>query len=270
MTNSPLLVERRGHVAVLTFNRPDRLNAMDPTMRAALEQAWGELGADPEVRAIVTTGAGDRAFCSGADVGGLEQTMSDAATATTQPFPRFTARWSHVYKPVICAVNGVCAGAGLHFVACSDIVIASENATFLDPHVDVGQVTALEPIDLSRRIPLEAVLRMVVLGRSERISAQRAYQLGMVSEVLRLADLRDRALELAEIAASKSPAAMQASLRSVWEGLDRGLSDAQQHGWDLLLAHRAHPDASEGPKAFREKRAPVWAAPTLAKPDPMP
>jgi enoyl-CoA hydratase/carnithine racemase len=258
LTDSPLLVERLGHVAVLTFNRPDRLNALDATMKSALDTAWREIAADPEVRAVVTTGAGERAFCSGADVGGLRDTMQDSQAATLQPYPQFTARQQRVFKPVICAVNGVCAGAGLHFVADADIVIASDNATFLDPHVDVGQVTAMEPIGLSRRIPLEAVLRMVVLGRSERVDARRALALGMVSEVVPVGGLRARAIELAAIAASKSPAAMQASLRAIWEGLDRSLGDALFRGFQDLMAHRSHPDALEGPRAFMEKREPRW------------
>src|SRR6185436_7321501 len=97
--------------------------------------------------------------------------------AGASAYPRFTARQAQVYKPVITAVNGVCAGAGLHFVADSDVVICSENATFVDTHVNVGQVTALEPIGLARRVPMGVVLRMVCMGKAERLSAQRAYEI---------------------------------------------------------------------------------------------
>lgn len=259
MAESPLLIERRGHVVILTLNRPHKMNALDTSLKAALDKAWKQIASDSEVRAVITTGQGDRAFCAGADAGMLQNAMENADTASNQPYPQFTARQQRLYKPVIAAVNGICAGAGLHFVADADVVIASENATFTDTHLDIGQVTAMEPIGLSRRISLGAVLRMVVLGREERIDAERALELGLVSEVVPLERLRDRAIELGNIAASKSPAAMEISLRSIWEGLDRGLSDAVFQGFRDVMAHRAHPDALEGPTAFMEKREPRWA-----------
>ena len=155
-------------------------------------------------------------------------------------------------------MNGVCAGAGLHFVADADIVICNEAATFLDTHVNVGQVTALEPIGLSRRIPFGLVTRMVCMGRHERITAQRAFDIGLVSEVVPAGQLMDRALEMARQVATASPATLQISLRAIWEGLDMGLTDAYHNGWGPLTAHWDHPDAAEGPKAFLEKREPHW------------
>lgn len=249
-----LIIERDGHVAVLTLNRPHRLNALGGSLIESLETAWPELDADPDVRAVVVTGAGDRAFCVGAD---LKETAERGALPTTE-YPRTTARQAGVFKPVITAVNGVCAGGGLHFVIDADIVIASETATFLDPHAAYGQVAALEPIGLARKIPLEAVLRMVILGPNERLDAARALALGLVSEVVPHERVRDRALELAHLAASMSPRALQGSLRAVWESLDRGLDDGLHHGWDLIREHWRHPDFLEGPRAFAEGRPAVW------------
>ena len=267
-----LIVERRAHVAVITMNRPHRHNSVDTAQLERLESTWHELDADADVRVIVFTGAGS-AFCAGADL--VARTAGESATsevaedvdaADIYPSPRrgggrvgFTARHCKVYKPVITAVNGVCAGAGLHFVADSDIVICSSNATFVDTHVNVGQVSALEPIGLSRRIPLGAVLRMVCLGRHERIDAQRALDIGLVTEVVDpAARLLDRALELADLVATASPDSLRVSLQAIWEGLDLGLEDAYLNGYRPLVAHWRHPDAVEGARAFVEKREPTW------------
>src|SRR5207248_4959858 len=135
---------------------------------------------------------------------------------------RFTAWHVGVTKPVIAAVNGVCAGAGLHFVADADIVIASRDATFLDPHVSVGQVSAFETIALVRKSPMEAIARMALIGRYERVSAERARQLGILSEVVDPPTrLRERAQELGETIAKNSPAAMAATKKALWEALER-------------------------------------------------
>jgi enoyl-CoA hydratase/carnithine racemase len=209
------------------------------------------------VRVIVITGGG-RAFCSGADVGGLKE----AAETTNDPskviVPKFTNRMAGIWKPVIVAVNGVCAGAGLHFVADGDIVIASESSSFVDSHVNVGQVTALEPIGLLRKMSASAVLRMVILGKAERLNAQQALAAGLVSEVVPADQLIDRAMALAEIVAGVSPAAVQGSLKAVWESYEKPLAEAYANGFDILIRHRSHPDAVEGTAAFLEKRQPSW------------
>ena len=253
----PLLVERDGHILILTLNRPDRLNALNRPLQYQLESAFLEADADPGIRAIVITGAG-RAFCAGADVEHLKNQTAKSIDQQFAPVPKFTVRQCKVYKPTICAVNGVCAGAGLHFVADSDIVIASDNASFVDTHVNVGQVTALEPIGLMRRMSMTAVLRMVILGKAERLSAQQALECEMISEVVSQEQLMERALELARIAAGVSPAAVKTSLKAIWQSLDMPLSAAYEVGYDMLIRHRSHPDCSEGPKAFLEKREPKW------------
>jgi enoyl-CoA hydratase/carnithine racemase len=171
----------------------------------------------------------------------------------------FTAWQSKVSKPVIAAVNGTCAGGGLHFVAEADIVLAAANATFLDPHVSVGQATTIEMIVLLRKLPVEAVMRMALVGRHERLSAARAYELGMVSAVIDPPEgLRDAAQELAERVAKNSPAAMAASKRALWGALELGLTDASRAGAAELTSLWGHPDQEEGPRAFAEKRDPQW------------
>ena len=254
-----LLASQHGHVLKLVFNRPDRLNALNRDMQGALEHMFRAANDDPSVRAIVITGTG-RAFSSGADVSGLQDAASgpDGADPAKMNVPKFTNRQCGIFKPTICAVNGVCAGAGLHFVADSDIVICSDNASFVDTHVNVGQVTALEPIGLMRRSPLGAVLRMVILGKAERLSAEQALKFNLVSEVTSPDALVDRAMQLGDIASSVSPMSVQRSLKAIWEAFEHPLAAAYDNGFDILIRHRSHPDALEGTTAFIEKREPKW------------
>jgi enoyl-CoA hydratase/carnithine racemase len=160
-------------------------------------------------------------------------------------------------------VNGVCAGGGLHFVADADIVLAASNATFVDPHVSVGQVSTYEPIGLRLRMPFDAVARMLFVGRHERLSAARAHELGLVGEVVDPPeDLPAAAQGLGELIARNSPSAMMASKKALWESLDAGLTAGLANGARILSDFWDHPDNVEGPLAFTEKREPVWAPPT--------
>ena len=261
MAYASLILERRGPVGWLVFDRPSAGNAMDATMLGELEAAWRELDEDPDVRAIVNTGAGP-AFQTGLDMVQLSrdrEALRVQSRRTKRAELRLTAWHNQVWKPVIAAVNGTCAGGGLHFVADADIVMAASDATFLDPHVSVGQVTAYEPIGLLRKMPAEAVMRMAFVGRHERLSAQRAYELGMISEIVDPPErLREAAQELAEKIARNSPAAMAATKKALWGALELGLTDACRLGVQHLMSMWGHPDQQEGPAAFAEKREPKW------------
>ena len=223
MTYQTLAVERDGPVGWLVFDRPRAANAMDARMMDELEHAWLELDRDPDVRVIVNTGAGD-AFQTGLDVAQLSRdpdALREQSRRTKRFELRLTAWHNNVSKPVIAAVNGVCAGGGLHFVADADIVIASANASFLDPHVSVGQATVYETIALAKKAPMEAILRMAFTGRHERISAARAYELGIVSQVVDPPDrLRAEAQALGEKIARNSPDALAAIKRALWNALE--------------------------------------------------
>lgn len=256
-----LNIEREGRVGWLIFDRPEVGNAMDAAMLAALESAWAELDADPTVRVIVNTGNGPM-FQTGLDVAQLahdRDALREQSRRTRDAELRLSAWHCGVSKPVIAAVNGLCAGGGLHFVADADIVIASSDAAFTDPHVSIGQVTAYEAIGLARKMPFEAVMRMALTGRSERITARRALELGMISEVVDPPErLRESAQELAEKIARNSPAAMAASKRALWRALEMGLTDACRAGSLDLVSMWGHPDQEEGPLAHIEKREARW------------
>lgn len=256
-----LEVWRDGHVGWLVFDRPGAGNALDAVMFRELEDAWCALDAHPEVRVIVNTGNGP-AFQTGLDMGQLarDREALRRASRQTRDFElRFTSWQVGVRKPVIAAVNGICAGGGLHFVADADIVIAASDAEFTDPHVSVGQVSAFETITLVRKSPMEPVLRMAFTGRHERLSARRAYQLGIVSQVVDPPErLRDEAAALAAKIARNSPTAMAITKRALWEALERDLTDACASGARHLTTMWGHPDQEEGPRAFAERREPAW------------
>lgn len=254
-------VEREGPVGWLVFDRPDAGNAMDAVMFDELERAWRELDDDPAVRVVVNTGEG-RSFQTGVDVVQVandKAALREHSRRTRDAELRFTAWQCGVRKPVIAAVNGVCAGGGLHFVADADIVIAASDATFLDPHVSLGQVVAYEGIALARKSPMESILRMALVGRHERMTAARAYQLGILSEVVDPPDvLRTRAQELGATIARNSPAAMAATKAALWGALEAGITEASRTGGAHLAGMWGHPDQEEGPQAFTEKRDARW------------
>lgn len=263
-----IVVERREHVETVRLTAAERLNAITREDMADLREAYRRAAADPEVRCIVITGTG-RAFCSGADVGGLAEraaarAQAPAPNANDAPAPSaataFTPRRMGIFKPVIAAVNGVTAGAGLHFIADADIVIAAASATFVDTHTSLGQLTALEPILLVRAgVPLTQVMRLVILGRAGRIDAQEAWRIGLVTEVVPDDHLVERTREVADLVAAVSPAAAQRSIEAIWASFELPLSEAYARGQAAIVAHRGHPDALEGAKAFLEKRPPRWS-----------
>jgi enoyl-CoA hydratase len=256
-----ILVERHGKVGWIINNRPEKLNSMNVAQREDLARAWQELQKDSGVHVIVHTGTG-RAFHTGTDVSEVDGAGMEQYRQEMLDFHlKFSPLHQNVTKPVITAVNGLCVGGGLHFVADADIVIAATDAQFGDPHVSVGQVSAIETIGLARRIPFEAVMRMALVGRHERMSAQRAYELGMVSQLVEPDNLREEAQALAEKIARNSPAALAATKAALWGALDNGLTEACRVGAKRLVELWGHPDQAEGPRAFVEKREAKWLDP---------
>ncbi|MCB1248937.1 MAG: enoyl-CoA hydratase/isomerase family protein [Acidimicrobiales bacterium] len=219
-----LAVWRDGPVGWLVFDRPEVGNAIDARMFVELERAWAELDADPDVRVIVNTGNG-AAFQTGLDVRQLARdpaALKASARQTRDAELRLTAWHCGVRTPVIAAVNGTCAGGGLHFVADADIVLLAADATLVDPHVSVGQVSAYETIGLVTKAPAEPILRMALVGRHERMGAARAVQLGIASEVVDPPErLRQRAAELAATIAQRPAVELEACKAAVWAALDR-------------------------------------------------
>ena len=258
---SPILFGRRGHVAIVTLNRPDRGNALSSAMATRLAECYAEIRTNPDIRCVVFTGAGDRHFSTGADI---EEVSGDGPIGggygTIKDEVRWSPRQNDLWKPTICAVNGLVAGGGLHFVVDCDIIVAAQTAQFLDTHTAVGMVGAIENIGLARRLPLGTALRMTLQGKSFRLSAQRAFQLGLVDEVVAPHKVLDTAVEIAERISENSPNATSLSLRAVWSALELPYSQALEYGYSLVRMQWTHPDFTEGPRAFVERRPPVWSS----------
>jgi enoyl-CoA hydratase/carnithine racemase len=219
-------------VLTVTLNRPDVLNSFNEQMQSEFVRLWEQVKADDGVRAVVLAAAGDRAFSTGIDV--TERLDSDSPFVDREhpwaenedPGHKLSPRRSEVWKPVIAAVHGMCAGGAFYWVAECDIVICSPDATFFDPHVTYGFIAALEPIAMSYRMPFSEVMRMSLLGLHERLGAARALQIGLVTEVVERDVLVARAQELASLIASQPPAAVQGTVKALWRSLDLTRSQA--------------------------------------------
>jgi enoyl-CoA hydratase/carnithine racemase len=264
MTFECILYEVEDRIAIITFNRPDRLNAVSPEMIRELRQAYATAEADNDVWIIIVTGNG-RAFCAGADVAEIPE---DGRVIYDEPYLSTYPQWEApqeatppfrtMTKPIIAAVNGLCCGAGLDLVTTGDIAIASDRAEFFDPHASIGLVSGRELVRLARAIPTNIAIRMALMGRHERLSVRRAYELGLVSEVVEHDRLMDRAREIASTVNRNAPLAVRGTRLAIRKGRDLPLHEAEI----LAEAFRERvvrtDDAKEGPRAFVEKREPKW------------
>jgi E-phenylitaconyl-CoA hydratase len=253
-----LRYEKRGRVAIITLNRPDHGNAWHAGMVPYIRALWEDIRTDREIRVAVVSGTGERHFCTGQDV---SMAAADASVSANKPLTEevfWTARQNRVWKPVVAAVNGTVAGGGLHMVVDADIVVAAENARFIDTHVNIGMVGGLENIGLAKRLPLGTALRMSLQGRDFRLGAQRAYELGLVDELTPVGGSLDGALEIASSIAANSPQATAYTQQAIWGSLEMPYQQALEHAWALIRLHWGHPDFIEGPRAFSEKREPHW------------
>jgi len=258
-----LIYDVAGHVATITLNRPDRMNAMNQTLKDELRDAWRAVKNDSEVWCAILTGAG-KGFSTGADVEGLatkgftrvDRWRELALIEGIVELP--TPRRQRVFKPVITAVNGACAGFSLDLVTEADIPIASDKAYFVDPHVSIGLVSSHEMVNMTRRVPVAVALRMALLGSKERMSAQRAYEVGLVTEVVPHEKLMDRARELAGLICENAPLAVWGTKMAILQGLGLPIPQAEEIAAGYLEVNEQSEDFHEGPRSFVEKRKPAW------------
>ncbi len=253
-----------GHKATITLNRPEALNALSPYMITELRAAYEEAENDENVWLLIVTGTG-RAFCTGADA---KQIPEDGKVINERAYLSTYDQWEapqegtppfrRMAKPVLAAINGICCGAGLDWVTTGDIVIASDTATFFDPHVSIGLVAGREMVRLARVLPRNVALRMALTGKHERMDAQRAYELGMVSEVVTHERLLERAHEIADMVNSNAPLAVRGTRLAIHKTLDLPLHEAEMLAEAFRERNLHTEDSLEGPRAFVEKRAPNW------------
>ena len=265
-----VLFERHGHVGVITLNKPERLNAFSETMHREMGAIWHDINADDEVRVTVVTGAG-RAFSTGADVKEAAGAMETGELGPARwlrsgdLLTRFLAHETNRYqyrgmpvpsqglpgKPMIAAINGMCAGGGLHYAIQCDFAIASDDAEFFDPHVNVAIVPTHETLMMMRTIPRTTALAIAFLGLRFRVNAERARQLGLVTEVVTREQLMPRALELATtLAESTDQDAVLATKANFWNTWDLSYEDAKP--WSRAYQNQV--------RFSESRRQPAWRA----------
>ncbi len=234
MTYETLKYEKRGATALITLNRPQVQNAFNVKMIQELEALWTDFKYDDNLAVAVLTGEGEKYFCVGADVKDFVESAERSKFVTRDEGIRhMTSKQNHCWKPVVNAINGMVVGGGFHFVDAADINIAADTATFFDTHVALGLVPAFEPVELLRRLPYEAVSRLFLLGKRERMSATRACQLGLISEVTTRERLMPRALELAQMLSEQSIPVMMATIEVMYKSRELGVHQGILQG--LLL-----------------------------------
>jgi enoyl-CoA hydratase/carnithine racemase len=264
-----LLYEEDDGVATVTLNRPEKHNSFDLRMERELRELWAGLRWHRDVRVVILTGAGDQAFCTGIDRD--ESIAQDYLAADQDPDPIaagpvrtpfmyndpgvfINPKQNDMWKPVVTAVNGMACGGALYMLGESDIIIAAEHATFFDPHVTYGMVAGFESVHLLQKLPLGETLRMALLGANERMSAARAHQLGLVSEVVPKESLMERARWIARAIASAPNYAVQGTVRAVWMAHDLARRDAMAHVSSFVALGTRFDDIAEGEAAFQADR----------------
>ena len=236
------------HVATVTLDRPDALNSWNDRMAEEIAHAWQRVRDDDSVHVVVLQANGDRAFSTGADIkGGATWFFQSNVWNTFDPGMTLSPKLHHrCWKPVVAAVRGMAAGGAQYFLNEADIIVAGDDAEFFDPHANGGIVSALEPIGmLARGVPLGDVLRWALMGTEERITADTALRLGLVTEVVPVADLRERARSIASSIAARDPKAIQGTVRAIWESLDMTRSTALQNA--MAYTHIGNPPLGSRP-----------------------
>ena len=219
-TRTTLLTELDSHgILTVTLNRPERLNCFNRAMVVEFRELWQAVRADASVRVVVLRAAPGRAFCSGVDVreGWRAPGEEESPFDQDDPGEWLGPKSNKVWKPLIVAAHGIVAGGAFYWLNEADIAICSEDATFFDPHLKFGKISAVEPIGAMGRIPYAEIMRMVLLADTERVSAQTALRMSLVTEVTSAEALWKRAHELAVTVAGRHPVAVQGSVRALWE-----------------------------------------------------
>ena len=269
-----LLYEEDDGVAIVTLNRPEVHNAFNQKMQSELRALWRSLRMHDDVRVVVLTGAGEKAFCTGIDreesieqgyLGNREkrEKMHNATGPVSTPFMyndpgvNINPKQNDLWKPVVAAVNGMACGGALYMLGEADIIIAAEHATFFDPHVTYGMVAGFESMHLLQKLPLGETLRVALLGAHERMSAARAHQLGLVSEVVPADELTEQAMWVARAIASAPVYAIQGTVRAVWMAHELSRREAIAQVSSFVSLGTQFDNIAGGQETFQMSR-PKW------------
>jgi enoyl-CoA hydratase len=267
MSAPAALYEKNDGIAVLTMNRPEVRNALNAEMLCRMAEAWQDIQDDPAVRAAILTGAGEDAFCAGADLDRLVRMMQGLRPPETDFDQRVIDDYTIIYKgllrnfevtkPIIAAVKGYCVAGGTEILQTTDIRIAADSAIFAIAEVKwslfpMGGSTAR----LARQIPFCNAMEILLMG--EQFSAAEAYRIGLINRVVPAAQVMAEARRCAEIIRANGPLAVQAVKRSVLAGLGRPIAEALEKEMEIGIPVSSSEDAKEGTRAFKEKRKPVF------------
>jgi enoyl-CoA hydratase/carnithine racemase len=245
-------------VAVLTLDRPHRLNAVDLATAAELADTWRAFRFDDTVRAVVVTGAGQRAFCTGIDRD-AQVPQPSSPYMVDDPLATIGPKANDLWKPVIAAVHGMACGGAFYLLGEAEFVVADETASFFDPHTTYGMVSAYESVYLAQRMPFGEVARMALMGTAERISARRAYEVGLVSELTPPGGAVAAAVACAAVIASYPADAVQGTVRALWQAQEATRAAALAHAPQLVSlgnlpgARQAELFAGRRPGGFRTR-----------------
>jgi enoyl-CoA hydratase/carnithine racemase len=265
-----ILYEEHDGVAWVTLNRPEALNAFNSLMQRELRDCWRSLRRHDDARCVVLTGVGDRAFCTGIDrmeqMGGAadDTTDVDVVGSGSTPFmfndpgDNIGPKSCDMWKPVIAAVNGMACGGAFYMLGETEFIVAAEHATFFDPHVTYGMTAAFEPIHMAGIMPFPEIMRLSLLGNHERMSAQRAHQIGMVSEVVPQEQLHDAAGWAAGVIASQPQLAIQGTVRAIWAAREHGQRQAVRLAYAYVGLGTNQDSIAEGQKLFESGRRVEW------------
>lgn len=267
-----LRYEERNGVAWITLDRPEVLNAVNTMMQQELRSVWRALRDSDSVRCVVLTGAGERAFSTGRDRSEALQATEDLAVDSPSRRAGFGSTDFHfngddehigpksadLWVPVVAAVNGMACGGAFFLLGEADIIIASENATFFDPHVSSGLTASYESIHMAHRMPFGEISRIALMGSHERLSARRACEIGLVSEVVALGDLPEQAAWIAESIASQPALPLQATVRSLWMARELTRQQALDMGWSMIALGNQPAAREEGLRAFASGERIQW------------
>ena len=257
-------------VATITLNRPEVHNAFNALMQRELKTVWRALRRHDPVRCIVLTGAGEKAFCTGIDrmeqMGDRKSESADpeiVGSGSTpfmfdDPGDNIGPKSCDLWKPVIAAVNGMACGGAFYMLGEVEFIVAAEHATFFDPHVTYGMTAAFEPIHMAGITPFGEIMRLSLMGNYERMSAQRAFQIGMVSEVVPGADLGDRVHDLAAKIASQPKLAIEGTVRAVWGAREFGSRQAVRLGYAYVAMGTNQESIAEGQQLFASGKRVDW------------
>ncbi len=255
MPEDVVLYERRGYVATVTLNRPERMNSLSPEVFARLPEVWDQFEADGEARVAILTGAGDRAFCAGADLKVMNESGGPSGFGRGRRGGMGRSLGPSGWKPVIAAINGYAIAGGWWLAQLCDIRIASDRAQLgiseVKWNLPAGWVT-----DLTRIIGMGHALEIVLTG--ERISAERAHEIGFVNKVVPHDELMAQAHAMAELIAANGPMSVRAHKEILHRGYLLSREEGNAVANHILTRLMTSDDAKEGPRAFVEKRKPVW------------